>query len=157
MSSTANTNTTLVHATGCDVYCPHHNSAHTHTHQPLDLAYSLPQHTWHPLIITVSCCRALMINLCSFLGLSWDVLNTMISLASVLSDLISEVFDHTSNTHSYCSRRLRHERILTGLDTQPPLTRWIWTIPIICLYQVHLESEAVRHAMPCPLWPHVWT
>lgn len=57
-------------ATGCDIYCPHHNSAHihTHTHQPLDLAYSLPQHTWHPLIITVSCCRALMINLCSFLG-----------------------------------------------------------------------------------------
>lgn len=114
-------------ATGCDIYCPHHNSAHihTHTHQSLDLAYSLPQHTWHPLIITVSCCRALMINLCSFLGLSWDVLNTMISLASVFSDLISEVFDHNEQyallllqttsawTHP---NRLRHPAAAHSLD-----------------------------------------
>lgn len=57
-------------------------------HRLLDLAYSLPLCTWPPLIITVQCCRALMINLCSFLGLCWDVLNTVISLASVLSTLI---------------------------------------------------------------------
>ncbi len=52
----------------CDFYSllPH---THTHTHTPLDLAYSLPQPTWPPLIIIVQCCRALMINLCSFLGL----------------------------------------------------------------------------------------
>lgn len=39
----------------------------------------------------------------------------MISLASVLSALISEVFDHRSCAHSQCSGHLQHARILTGL------------------------------------------
>lgn len=40
----------------------------------------------------------------------------MISLASVLSALISEVFDHRGCAHSQCSGHLQHARILTGLD-----------------------------------------
>lgn len=40
-----------------------------------------------------------MINLYSFIGLYWDVLRTMISLDSILSALIYEVFDH----HELCA------------------------------------------------------
>lgn len=56
-----------------------------------------------------------MINLRSFLGLCCDVLNTVISLASVLSALIWEAFDHRSCAHPHFSGRLQHGHILTGL------------------------------------------